>query len=211
MGLRSFFSRSDDLAPGDTIEVLDDSGETVEATFKRNAGRRVVVTYTQGRYTGMGQYIERERIVAKKAKSIFAHHREWNQMKEVRKHITAAVLLTLATVGSALLYAGIVLAMSNNRAIAVLVFFVVFAFALPLAARWLRKQTAGQKQGATPIPEAHMTVHEFIAHSKMHPELLPAHMTEFDLERLRKVCSEKESQAEFGNWMEQLINSATAS
>ena len=53
------------------------------------------------------------------------------------------------------------------------------------------------------MPEAHMTVHEFITHSKMHPELLPARMTEFDLERLRKVCSEKESQAEFGDWMKQ--------
>ena len=42
MGLRSFFSRSDDLAPGDTIEVLDDSGETVEAT-RRGASVSVQV------------------------------------------------------------------------------------------------------------------------------------------------------------------------
>ena len=32
MGLRSFFSRSSDLEPGDTIEVLNDSGEVVLAT-----------------------------------------------------------------------------------------------------------------------------------------------------------------------------------
>jgi hypothetical protein len=32
MGLRSLFSRSSDLEPGDTIEVLDESGDTVEAT-----------------------------------------------------------------------------------------------------------------------------------------------------------------------------------
>lgn len=54
MGLRSPFSRSSNLEPGNTIEIL-------------------------------------------------------GLMKEARKHITAAVLLTLATVGSALLYAGIVL------------------------------------------------------------------------------------------------------
>ena len=70
MGLRSLFSRSSDLEPGDTIEVLDESGDTVEATFEgkgRHAGGRVVVTYSEGRYEGMGQYVERERIVRKKA------------------------------------------------------------------------------------------------------------------------------------------------
>jgi hypothetical protein len=69
MGLRSFFSRSGDLGPGDTIEVLDDSGDTVEATYKgkgKRAGGRVVVTYTEERYEGMGQYVERERIAGKK-------------------------------------------------------------------------------------------------------------------------------------------------
>ncbi len=69
MGLRSLFSRSSDLESGDTVEVLDDSGDTVEATYEgkgKHAGGRVVVTYTEGRYEGMGQYVERERIVGKK-------------------------------------------------------------------------------------------------------------------------------------------------
>ena len=147
----------DGLHSGDDIEVLDDSGEVVHATYKgkgKHARGHVVVTYTQGRYTGIDQYVERERVVGlvdKQAEPVLAHPRGWNQMKEVRKDIAAAVLFTLATVGSASLYAGIVLVVSNNRA------------------------------------------------------------TEFDLERLRKVCSEKESQAEFGDWMKQLTNSATAS
>jgi len=70
MGLRSLFSRSSDPEPGDTIEVLDDSDDTVEATYEgkgKRSGGRVVVTYTEGRYEGMGQYVERERIVSKKA------------------------------------------------------------------------------------------------------------------------------------------------
>jgi hypothetical protein len=70
MGLRSLFSRSSDLEPGDTIEVLDESGDTVEATYEgkgKRSGGRVVVTYSEGRYEGMGQYVERERIVSKKA------------------------------------------------------------------------------------------------------------------------------------------------
>jgi hypothetical protein len=70
MGLLRFFSRSSVASPGDTIEVLDDSGDTVEAIYEgkgKHAGGRVVVTYTEGRYEGMGQYVERERIVGKKA------------------------------------------------------------------------------------------------------------------------------------------------
>ena len=132
-------------------------------------------------------------------------------MKEARKHIAAAVLFTLLVVGPASLIAGIVRMVSDNSAIANLVFFVAFAIGLSAAVLWVGKRTARQEQGTNPLPEAHMTVHEFITHIKMHPELLPARMTEFDLERLRKVCSEKESQAEFGDWMKQLINSATAS
>ncbi len=207
----------DGLNPGDDIKVLDDSGEVVLATYEgrgKHARGCVVVTYTQGRYIGMGQYVSRERIVGlvgKKAEPVFAPHRGWNLMKEVGKHVTAAVLLTLATVGSALMYAGIVLVVSNSRAIAGLVFLVAFALALFTEVRWLRKRTARQKQGSKPIPEAPMTVHGFIAHSKIHPELLPASVTEFDLERFRKAWSEKESQAAFGDWMKQLINFATVS
>jgi TusA-related sulfurtransferase len=68
MGLLSFFSRSSDLEPGDTIEVLDESGDTVEAIRRgARASMQVVVTSTEGRYEGMGQYVERERMVSKKA------------------------------------------------------------------------------------------------------------------------------------------------
>jgi hypothetical protein len=70
MGLLSLFSKSSAASPGETLEVIDDSGDTVEATFEGKgtyAGGRVVVTYTEGRYEGMGQYVERERIVRKKA------------------------------------------------------------------------------------------------------------------------------------------------
>ena len=69
MGLLNLFSRSSDPEPGETIEVIDDSGETVDATFAgkgRHAGGRVMVHYTEGLYEGMGQYIERERIVGRK-------------------------------------------------------------------------------------------------------------------------------------------------
>ena len=70
MGLRNFFSRSSDPEPGETIEVVDDSGETVEATYQgkgKHAQGRVIVHYTKGRYEGLGQYVERARMVGKKA------------------------------------------------------------------------------------------------------------------------------------------------
>jgi len=70
MGLLGFFSRSSAASPGETLEVIDESGDTVEATFEgkgKHAGGRVVVTSTEGRYEGIGQYVERERIVRKKA------------------------------------------------------------------------------------------------------------------------------------------------
>lgn len=72
MGLLGFLrgSSNDEPQLGETIEVVDDSGETVEATFEgkgKHAQGRVVVHYTEGRYEGMGQYVERERIVGKKA------------------------------------------------------------------------------------------------------------------------------------------------
>jgi len=47
-----------------------------------------------------------------------------------------------------------------------------------------------------------LTVHGFIAHMKMHPELLPAGMTAFDLERFRKLCSGTD-QAGIDQWVEQ--------
>ena len=204
----------DGLHPGDVIEVRDDTGEVVLATYKgkgKHARGQVVVTYTQVRYTGMGQYVERERIVGKKAEPGFAHHEGWKEMKEAREHITAAALFTLLVIGPASFYAGIVLVASANTAIASLVFFVAVAIGLPTAARWVGKRTARRKQGTNLMPEAHLTVHEFITHIKMHPELLPAGITEFDLERFRKARSEKNSQAALGDWMRELINFATVS
>jgi len=126
------------------------------------------------------------------------------QMKEVRKHVITAARFTLLVVGPASLIAGIVLLVSNNEAISSIIFFSVLAVDLLAVAHWSRRQTARQKQkkGTTPIPEAQMTVHAFIAHMKMHPELLPAGMTEFDLERFRKLFSGT-SKAGIDHWVEQ--------
>jgi hypothetical protein len=128
-------------------------------------------------------------------------------MKEARKHITAALLFALATVGSATLCAGIVLVVSDNEAIASLVFFGAVAVELLTAARWLRKRTR-QKREKSSSSETHMNVHGFITHMKMHPELMPVGMTEFDLENFRKAFSGKsqEDLNTWGEWAKQLLH-----
>ena len=125
-------------------------------------------------------------------------------MKEVRKHVIAAARFTLLVVGSASLIAGIILLVSNNDAISSIIFFSVFAVDLLAVALWSRRQTARQQQkkGTSLLPEAQLTVHGFIAHMKIHPELLPAGMAEFDLGRFRKLCSGT-SQAGIDQWVEQ--------
>ncbi len=126
-------------------------------------------------------------------------------MKEVRKHVITAACFTLLVVGPASLIAGIVLLVSNNNnAISSIIFFSIFAVDLLAVALWSRRQIARQQQkkGTSLLPEAQMTVHGFIAHMKMHPELLPAGMTEFDLEHFRKLSSGT-SQAGIDQWVEQ--------
>jgi hypothetical protein len=123
-------------------------------------------------------------------------------MKEVKKHVITAARFTLLVVGPASLIAGIVLLVSNNDAMSIIIFFSVFAVDLLAATHRSRRQTARQKKGTTPLPEAHMTVHACITHMKMHPEQMPLGMTEFDLEYFRKLFSGK-SQAGIDHWVEQ--------
>lgn len=92
-----------------------------------------------------------------------------NPLKEVRKHITAALFFTVATVGAATFYAGIVLVVSDNKAIASLVFLGAVSVELLTAARWLRKR-ARQKMEKSPSPEVPMSIHGFIAHMKLNSD-----------------------------------------
>ena len=131
-------------------------------------------------------------------------------MKEAREQVATAALFTLLVVGPASLIVDFAFLVSNNGAISSIILLSV-PIDLFAATLWLRRKVARQKQETIPIPETHMTVHEFIAHSKLHSELLPVGVTEFDLERFRKARSEKNSQAALGDWMRQLINFATVS
>lgn len=128
-----------------------------------------------------------------------------NPLKEARETSTFAALFTLTVTGPTTLIAGIILiAVSHSERLASIVFASIFVADFLGMIWWSRRQTARQKQkkGTNLIPEVQMTVHGFIAPVKIHPELLPAGMTEFDLERFRKLCSGT-SQAGIDQWVEQ--------
>lgn len=125
-------------------------------------------------------------------------------MKEISEHISAAMLFALIGVGPATLMAGIALLASHKEAVSSLIFFSIFALDLLAAARWSKYRQSGQKNRGVSVSGQHMTVHVFIAQVKLHPELLPAGMTECDLERFRKMWSQKNHQATFDTWMKQL-------
>ncbi len=124
-------------------------------------------------------------------------------MKEVSEHITAAMLFTLIGVGPATLIAGIALLASHNEAVSSIIFFSVFALDLLAAAQWSKRRHIRQKNRGVPVSGQHMTVHRFITQVKMHPELLPMGMTECDLERFRKMWSQKNHRAALDAWMKQ--------
>jgi len=94
-------------------------------------------------------------------------------MKELREHMTTAALIAATIVIPAALVSAIIYLVSHNDTISDIVFFCVFT-ALLLGIYWWSRRW--QKP---------LTVHEFVAHVKMHPGLLPPGTTEFDLERFR--------------------------
>jgi hypothetical protein len=128
-------------------------------------------------------------------------------MKEARERITAAALFTLLAEGPATLIAGAVLLVSQNGALCSVIFFSIFAAGLLGVFWWSgRRAAAGQKRGDGSTHETRMSVHQFIAHMKMHPELMPAGMTEFGLECFRKLCRKPGQEAELDNWVKQLTS-----
>ncbi len=131
-------------------------------------------------------------------------------MKEARARITAAALLTLLAEGPATLIAGVVLLISQNNALCSMIFFGIFAVEL-LGVFWWpgRRAAARQKRGGSSTQGVRMSVHQFIAHMKMHPELMPAGMTEFGLECFRKLCRKPSQEVELDNWVKQLTSGGT--
>ncbi len=131
-------------------------------------------------------------------------------MKEARERITAAALCTLIAEGPTILIAGIVLLVSQNGALCSVLFFGIFAAGL-LGVFWWSGQraAAGQKRGDGSTQDARMSVHQFIAHMKMHPELMPAGVTEFGLESFRKLCRKPGQEVKLDNWIKQLTSGGT--
>ena len=106
------------------------------------------------------------------------------QTNKAGRTITA-ILLALTVIAPASLALLISYSLSGNQAISSTLFFGTFLADLIGAFCWMSRHTlpAGRN--------ARLSIHQFIAHMKMHPELLPPGMTEFDLERFRKLHSKE--------------------
>ena len=124
-------------------------------------------------------------------------------MKEARETITFAAIFTLILVGPATFIAGIILiAVSHSEWLASIVFVSIFVADLFGIFWWSRRRSA------PPIEEQQITVHAFVSHVKMHPEVLPEGMTEFDLERFRKQW-DGGSQMTLKAWIKQFSGETT--
>lgn len=117
-------------------------------------------------------------------------------LKEAKDTITLATVFALTVTGPATLIAGVILlAVNRSEVLSSIVFIGILAAAI-LGLFWLprRRLTAVEQQ---------ITVHAFVSHVRMHPELLPQARTEFDLERFRKRWSGR-TQMTLDAWIKQL-------
>lgn len=124
-------------------------------------------------------------------------------MKEARETITFAAIFTLILIGPATFIAGIILiTVSHGEWLASIVFVSIFVADLFGIFWWSRRRSA------PPIEEQQITVHAFVSHARMHPELLIKGRTEFDLERFRKQW-DGSSQMTLKAWIRQFSGETT--
>src|SRR5579859_7071255 len=109
-----------------------------------------------------------------------AAHRD--PLKEARNTITLATVFALTVTGPPTLIAGVILlAVSHREVLSSIVFIGILAAAILGLFWWPRWRLT--------VVEQQITVHAFVSHIRMHPELLPQGRTERDLERFRKQWS----------------------
>lgn len=115
-------------------------------------------------------------------------------LKKIRQNIITAVLLALVVIGPASVFMGITYQVSRNETISSMIFFGTFLADLIGLSWWASHQLAPAGR------RTHMSVHQFVAHMKMHPELMPPGMTEFDLESFRRL-QRRWKQMGFDAWL----------
>src|SRR5258708_23751504 len=124
-----------------------------------------------------------------------------NPLKGARENIPFAAFFTLIVTGPATLIAGIILiAVAHSATRSSVVFVSIFAAAILGMFWWSRRRAA-------PIQGQHITVHAFVSHARMHPELLKGR-TQFDLERFRKQ-RDGSSQMTLKAWIKQFSGETT--
>lgn len=125
-----------------------------------------------------------------------------NSVKEARDMISFVTGFVMTVTSPATLTAGVILiSVSHSELLASLAFSGIFAATLVGFFCWLRRRPA-------PREAQHLTVHAFVSHVRMHPELLNGR-TEFDLERFRKQW-ERSSPMTIVAWSKQFSGAPTA-
>lgn len=116
-------------------------------------------------------------------------------LKEVRDTITFATVFTLTVTSPATLIAGVILlTVGRSEVLSSIVFIGILAAAILGLFWWPRRRLTAVEQ--------QITVHAFVSHVRMHPELLSQDRTEFDLERFRKLWSGR-NQMTLDAWIKQ--------
>lgn len=119
-----------------------------------------------------------------------------NPVKEPRDMITFVTAFVLTVTGPAALIAGVILiVVSHSEMLSGIVLASIFAATITGIFLWPRRRL-------TAIQGQRITVHAFVSHVRMYPELLPLERTEFDLERFRKQWG-GHSQMTLNAWIKQ--------
>ena len=130
------------------------------------------------------------------------------RVKKAKEALAFALVSTTVTGGPAILLSGLTLLVSHNNALAAVIAFLVFVVDL-VGIHWWSTRRSVLRSRATvnthDLKEQPLTVHEFIAQMKMHPEFLPESISELDLERFR-MSSFLPLQADHDTWIEYLID-----
>ncbi len=104
-------------------------------------------------------------------------------LKEARDTISFATVFTLTVTDPDTLIAGVMLLeMRRSEWLGSIVFVGMLVAAILCMSRCPRRRL-------TPVEEQQITVHAFVSHVRMHPELLPQGRTKIDLERFGKQWS----------------------
>lgn len=128
-------------------------------------------------------------------------------VNKAKEAFAAALVFTTVTGSPAILLSGLIFLVSHNNTLAAVIAILMFVVDLVGIHWWSTRRSVSRSRVTvkTNDKDQPLTVHEFIAHMKMHPEFLPESISELDLERFRRR-SDQSGQADGDTWLERLVD-----